>query len=279
MMYNKYLYVLLVATGLVVGCSKFSTTISHDPFGDATDQQTININTSEAGAPNAHCPAEMEEVRGSYCPNVVQNCLRWLDADTRPEANGGIGPMRCAEFEKPTKCIGDRTYMHFCMSKFEYPGTEGSYPRVGINYYEAKRIAETNGYRLCSKDEFNFACEGEEAHPYGYGDGFHRDAEICNIDKPWTDYNKFPPSSWNDRDAGLYQGVPSTSSSKCKSVFGIYNLNGNVDEILDSEGHKNVILSGGYWSVVRARCRPLTTSHSKDFSFYQIGFRFCSNVK
>ncbi len=140
-------------------------------------------------------------------------------------------------------------------------------------------MAKEAGYRLCTKAEFNFACEGEEARPYGYGDGFHRDAEICNIDKPWIDYSKFPPSSWNVLDGGIYQGVKSDPNSKCKSIFGIYNLNGNVDEILHSENTKNVILSGGYWGPVRTRCRPMTDSHGKDFNFYQIGFRMCSDIK
>ena len=225
------------------------------------------------------CPSDMIEVQGDYCPNVVQDCLRWLDKDQSPSANGGIGPMQCAEFKQPTECLSkNRIRMHFCMSKFEYPGTENSYPLVGIDYYEAKALAEQNGHRLCSKEEFNFACEGEGMHPYGYGDGFHRDSSICNIDKPWLDYTKYPKSSWNDHNGGLNQSVVSDSTSECKSVFGVYNLNGNVDEILDSEHSKNVILSGGYWSVVRSRCRPITDAHNKYFAFYQVGFRMCDNV-
>jgi formylglycine-generating enzyme required for sulfatase activity len=226
------------------------------------------------------CPENMVEVEGNYCPSVEQKCLRWLDADQSPTANGGIGPMRCAEFQKPSKCLSaHRKHLDFCMAKFEYPGTEGSYPLVGINYYQAKAMAEKDGNRLCTKEEFNFAGEGEDMKPYSYGDGFHRDATICNIDKPWIDYTKFPQSVWNDPDGGLYQAVKSDSNSKCVSEFSIYNLNGNVDEILNSEGHNNVILSGGYWAKVRDRMRPQTVSHGKDFAFYQIGFRECKDIK
>jgi formylglycine-generating enzyme required for sulfatase activity len=213
-----------------------------------------------------HCPDNMVEIDGDYCPNVQEICLKWLDTTQ----------MRCAEFKQPSTCLSkERKHLHFCMSKFEYPGTEGSYPLVGMDYYEAKEIAEKDGNRLCTKEEFNFACEGEDIHPYGYGDGFHRDSNICNIDKPWIDYGKFDQSSWNDPGGGLYQAVRSESVSLCKSDFGIYNLNGNVDEILDSEHSKNVVLSGGYWSTVRSRCRPTTDAHNKYFSFYQIGFREC----
>ena len=215
------------------------------------------------------CPPNMVRITGEYCPDVEEVCLKWIDKDH----------LRCEEFKQPSKCLSkNRKHMDFCMSKFEYPGVEGSYPLVDIDYFQAKKLAEDEGHRLCTKEEFNFACEGEDIHPYGYGDGFHRDANICNIDKPWVDYNKFPRSSWRDVSGGLNKSIPSDSNSLCKSWAGVYNINGNVDEILDSENSKNVILSGGYWSTIRSRCRPITNSHNKWFSFYQVGMRTCTNT-
>jgi formylglycine-generating enzyme required for sulfatase activity len=211
------------------------------------------------------CPEGMVEIEGDYCPTVIQTCLRWIDH------------LRCAEFAKPSQCMSKRKHLHYCMSKFEYPG-EGAYPIVGMDYYQAKAIAEKEGNRLCTEEEFNFACEGETMHPYGYGDGFHRDNQICNIDKRWIDYSLFSREDWNDQEMGLYQGVISDGKSLCRSVFGVYNLNGNVDEILDSEKHDNVVLSGGYWSTVRNRCRPKTIAHNKLFSFYNVGTRMCSDA-
>lgn len=228
------------------------------------------------------CGKGMIRVSGSYCPNVFEKCLRWLDKDKDPKKNWGIGPLRCAEFEKPTKCLSKtRKQLDFCMSVFEYPG-EGTYPLVGMDYYEAKKMAEKDGNRLCTVDEWNFACRGEHDHPYGYGDGFHRDDGSlgCNIDKEHIDYSKFPRSSWNDTNGGLYQGIRSDRTSHCVSDEGIYNLNGNVDEILDSEHDKNVILASGYWGQIRARCGAKTRDiHSKLFSFYQVGMRTCSDVR
>jgi hypothetical protein len=257
--------------------------VSFSYFESNSPVKGLNIQTELSNSltiPDTNnCPEHMIEVSGNYCPIVEEKCLRWLDSNTDPNSNGGEGPLRCAEFENPSKCLSPRKHLDFCMSKFEYPGTEGSFPLVGMDYYQAKTIAENDGNRLCTKEEFNFACEGEDIHPYGYGDGFHRDASICNIDRPWIDYAKFPQSAWNDHDAGLYQALRSDSSSLCKSVFGIFSLNGNVDEILDSEHVDHVILSGGYWSTVRNRCRPQTTGHNKYFGFYQLGMRECSNIK
>jgi sulfatase modifying factor 1 len=222
----------------------------------------------------------MIEVEGNYCQNVSETCLDWIDKDATPTSNSGIGHLRCATFKNPSICLSTtRKHLHFLMAKFEYPGTEGSYPLVGVNYYQAKSMAEKDGKRLCTEEEFNFACEGEEIHPYGYGDGYHRDSTICNIDKPWVDFNNYSPETWNDVGGGIYQAVKSSSNSKCKTTTGIININGNIDELLDSENSKNEVLSGGYWGPVRDRCLSKTKAHGKDFSFYQIGFRECANIK
>jgi formylglycine-generating enzyme len=212
------------------------------------------------------CPSNMMEIEGDYCPIVEQKCLKWID------------DKRCAEFQEPSTCLSSRKHLHYCMAKFEYPGAEGSYPIVGINYYQAKELVEKESNRLCTVEEFNFACEGEQMFPYGYGNGYRRDAEACNIDKPWINYTNYHKDQWNDLNAGLYQGVRSDGNSQCKSWSGVYNLNGNVDEILSSDGVDYVILSGGYWGPVRDRCRPKTIAHDKGFAFYQISTRACSDI-
>lgn len=269
---------MLVLLGLTVG--SVEDRASNLKNKQSTEPTTIVLDNDDLDDLD-NCPDNMVEVSGNYCPRVSQKCLHWEDKDISPEANGGEGPLRCAEFESPSICLSkERIYMHFCISKFEYPGTEDSYPLVGIDYYQAKMLAEKDGNRLCKKEEFNFACEGEDIHPYSYGDGYHRDTnnQVCNINRPWIDFTKFPRSAWNDLTAGLNQSIKSDSNSLCKSVFGVYNMNGNVDEILDSEGHKNMILSGGHWNNVRSRCRPITSGHDKLFSSYSLGTRFCRDI-
>ena len=43
------------------------------------------------------------EIQGSYCPNVSEKCIKWLDTDISPTANGGMGPLRCAPREISVK--------------------------------------------------------------------------------------------------------------------------------------------------------------------------------
>lgn len=57
-------------------------------------------------------------------------------------------------------------------------------------------------------------------------------------------------------------------------------MTGNVDEWVVNESGRPFKsgLKGGYWGPVRDRCRPMTTAHGEEFSFYQIGFRCCSDA-
>ena len=226
------------------------------------------------------CPAGTKLVSGMFCPEVEQKCLRWLDKDQRPEANFGIGPLRCAEFAPP-KCLSKtRKRMEFCMDEFEWPNKFGELPPVGMSWYDAEKQCKSAGKRLCTADEWTFACEGPDVKPYPYGDGRHRDDTICNIDKPSMDPST-PRSEWPKH----YRGVPSGSMEKCVSWADIHDMTGNVDEWVNNVGGRTdgdpyfSGLKGGYWGPVRTRCRPMTTVHGPGHSFYQNGFRCCASAR
>jgi formylglycine-generating enzyme len=223
-----------------------------------------------------NCPDGMLEVEGDWCPEVEQKCLRYID----PE---GVFPRRCAEFAPTSKCTGKTSKRHFCIDRFEWPNKAGENPVVMKTWYEAKDACTASGKRLCGDSEWTVACEGQDRLPYPYG--YDRNSEACNIDKPHPDVNEKALGS-NDpkvRDAEakrLWQGEPSGSRSSCVSPYGVFDMTGNVDEwVVNEEGkpYKSG-LKGGYWGPVRDRCRPMTTIHSEGFSFYQIGFRCCSDV-
>lgn len=203
-------------------------------------------------------------------------CTKWINREY---------PERCASFDKQRWSEVAATYatrpLHFCIDRFEYPNQQGAYPVIFVNYDEAEETCEAEGKRLCNEDEWTFACEGEEALPYPYG--FVRDAEACVIDKKWRAFNTAAMHP-RDGDAArgemdrLWQGVPSGSQPKCKSPFGVYDMTGNIDEWTTSTRPGRVsILKGGYWGPVRTRCRPSTRSHDENHTFYQQGFRCCSD--
>ena len=218
------------------------------------------------------CSKGMVEVEGDYCPFIEQKCLRWLDPETK---------MRCAEFAPTEKCTGKTVHKKFCVDQYEWPNKPGEKPLIMKTWYQAKDACASTGKRLCGETEWTLACEGQERLPYPYG--YARNSEACNIDKPHPDVDEKAianPATREAEVARLWQGEPSGSREACVSPYGVHDMTGNVDEWVVNEGGKPYKsgLKGGYWGPVRDRCRPMTTAHNEEFSFYQIGFRCCSDV-
>jgi formylglycine-generating enzyme required for sulfatase activity len=251
-------------------------------------QETTDAAEGTRGA----CGTGMVEVKGRMKMDPSKNhfsadtveemqkttCTKWLQREY---------PERCSEFDRE-KWLGiskelPTKDMHFCIDRFEYPNQKGEYPWIMVSWYEAEDLCADEGKRLCSEDEWTFSCEGEEAMPYPYG--YTRDSTACVIDQPWR---AFSEAAMRPRDGAaamaemdrLWQGVPSGSEPRCKSVFGVYDLTGNVDEWTRTsrEGERPSILKGGYWGPVRTRCRPTTRSHDENHIFYQQGLRCCADV-
>jgi sulfatase-modifying factor enzyme 1 len=238
--------------------------------------------TDAAEGNRGSCPAGMVEVKGkmrvTWMGDELQKsiCSRWINRKF---------PERCASFDKDKweairAKLGTKD-MSFCIDRFEYPNRKGEYPVIYVNWHESNKFCENEGKRLCTEEEWTFACEGEEALPYPYG--YDRDDQACLVDKPWR---PFDPTAYRGRKAALireldslWQGVPSGSLPKCKSPFGVYDLTGNVDEYTKSMSPVGspAILKGGYWGPVRTRCRPTTRAHGPEHAFYQQGFRCCRN--
>lgn len=207
----------------------------------------------------------------------LQSCTKWIDRKW---------PERCAAYDRDRWIALSKDlptqHLHFCIDRFEYPNRRGEYPIIMVSWYEARDACKAEGKRLCTEDEWTFACEGEEATPYP--NGYVRDPEACLNDRPWRPFHgdALVPRSGEgarlelDR---LWQGLPSGARPLCKSTFGVYDMTGNVDEWTRSSipGERPSVLKGGYWGPVRTRCRPATKAHDESHLFYQQGFRCCAD--
>ena len=255
---------------------------------------TETTETTDAAEGNrGSCPRGMIEVTGNqkqdpsatgyYDKNSVEElqkttCTRWINREF---------PERCAKFDRDkwlevSKELKTKP-MHFCIDRFEYPNQKGVFPIIMVNWTESQALCEEQGKRLCDENEWTFACEGDEATPYPYG--YERDSTACISDQTWKPYNgaSFSPREGDAARAEmdkLWQGKASGAQPRCKSPFGVYDMTGNVDEWTRSAraGERPTILKGGYWGPVRTRCRPSTRSHDENHTFYQQGFRCCSDV-
>ncbi len=231
-------------------------------------QSSISLPTRPP--PATACPSDMREVRGDYCPLASPRCEQWL--------NRGQG--RCARFAPASACRVKRQPKHFCVDRFEFPNQPGVLPVVMVNWFEAAAACGQLGKRLCTDSEWTFACEGEEQLAYPYGDA--RDAAACNIDRSYRfpDFNAFDSVSRVGAEVERLDQRVASGALRCESPFGVRDLTGNVDEWVVNESGKPYPsgLKGGYWGPIRARCRPMTTTHNQWFRFYQVGFRCCADA-
>jgi hypothetical protein len=231
------------------------------------------------------CPPDMLLVDGLYCPFVAHRCDEYVDGDSR--AGGGEGDTRrCRRYRDELLCDGAPSRLHFCIDRYEYPNLEGVNPVVMVDYDQAGAACAAEGKRLCEHDEWSYACEGERTWPYPYG--LERDPSACNIDRrmPTPDVQALSrPRDVAGEVARLDQRVASGALARCVSPFGVHDMTGNVDEWVHfRDGHERDKpyfsgLKGGHWGPIRARCRPMTTSHSRHFRFYQVGFRCCADAR
>jgi formylglycine-generating enzyme required for sulfatase activity len=172
---------------------------------------------------------------------------------------------RCLRYEAPSVCASkQRRPMRFCMDRYEWPNQKGELPALLVSWVDAKKQCEAIGKRLCTEDEFNFACEGEEMLPYTYG--FERDPTKCNIDRPYRKREKklfkyarcMKDPVCKAELEKLDQRLPTGSLPACVSPFGVYDLNGNINEWVFRPKEKPPSrsgLKGGWWGPVRGRCR------------------------
>jgi formylglycine-generating enzyme len=253
----------------------------------ATTESEEPAVTDAAEGTRGACPTGMIEVQGSMHVDSERGSVEYLQDSVCTDWISRDFPERCAKFDQPRweKIVADLPVRqhHFCVDRFEYPDRKGAYPVIAITWREAGAVCEARGARLCTEDEWTFACEGEGAWPYPTG--FVRDEQACVVDRPWKLFDerrlavRDSPMALAEIDY-VWQGEPSGSRPRCRSPFGLYDTTGNVDEWTHSVEHEGYqsILKGGYWGPVRARCRASTRAHNEDFYFYQQGFRCCTDA-
>lgn len=240
--------------------------------------------TSASAAPSSPppCPENMAFVQGSFCPQVERRCLR-------KETNKPNHLEICHEFAEETRCIAPEEPRAFCIDRYEYPNQQGAHPAWMVSWWDAEATCRAEGKRLCHESEWIMACEGPQRTPFPYG--WARDQEACNIDNIYITprlnemYSSRPEVASREL-ARLDQSTPSGAMARCKSGYGVHDMTGNFDEWVTRDDMprgkdkgKWAALKGGAWGHVRNACRPRTTSHSPEFTYYFISFRCCADAQ
>jgi hypothetical protein len=225
---------------------------------------------SETGAPDETEPTESETER-----------------ETEPDSEPGCPPGMA---NLGAFCI-DRWEAHLVAhSPYEVPdedgiadAAEGVMPQGYISGDVAAAACDNAGKRLCTVEEWMYACEGEEARTYPYGDAYDPDA--CNDTRsshPVVDYWGDDPDMWDSEhmnDPGINQQPdtvdPAGANPDCVTPDGVYDLHGNLHEwVSDPDG----TFKGGFYvdAVINgAGCSYTTTAHGFTYHDYSTGFRCC----
>jgi hypothetical protein len=144
---------------------------------------------------------------------------------------------------------GSADVVAFCVERFESPG-EGKPPDVNVSQTTAAEGCASRGRRLCSGDEWERACRGEDLATYPYGPGYIKGK--CNVDR-------------DVRGALALVG----SHPACVSAAGALDMSGNAAEWtaeLYTRGGSAMDLSLGRCSDRRLRT---------DRAYSDVGYRCC----
>lgn len=224
------------------------------------------------------CPPDMVFVDTSYCDDVGLSCQK-------SEYEKANHLTICHRFAPGQKCLSEERRQRYCIDPYEYPNEKGGHPPVNVSAYDGAALCAEKGKRLCYESEWVAACEGPEKLPFPYG--LERSSKMCNIDNryiaPSLERAHSPNASIREAELKrLDQSVSSGSMETCKSGFGVYDLTGNFDEWVLTEHDRKTSgwagLKGGAWGHVRNACRPITTSHPPQFTYYFISFRCCKDA-
>jgi sulfatase modifying factor 1 len=137
--------------------------------------------------------------------------------------------------------------------------------------------------RLCTHDEWTFACRGESQTKYPYGSEYQ--TGVCNVWRtthPAAKLHDNASAGHSDPRLGLVKAddgplLRTTGSTKtCVSRWGkdaIYDMVGNADEWIDDPDGTFV---GGFFSrSTKEGCDSIVTVHPFIHWDYSIGLRCC----
>ena len=155
----------------------------------------------------------------------------------------------------------------------------GVKPWHTIKWEDADAACESIGWRLCSGEELQRACGGEDDQAYAYGETF--EAGGCNVREAYSVDDGKPP-----REA------PCGAFERCESPSGGFDLNGNLwewtNERDDSDPRARVYQGAG-WRTIAQRHQDSnqqcdTTTRIPGFSATSyanpdVGFRCCRRAQ
>ncbi|MFW5960435.1 MAG: formylglycine-generating enzyme family protein, partial [Chitinivibrionales bacterium] len=114
-----------------------------------------------------------------------------------------------------------KPFFKVCIDRYEYPNKEEAVPKGGLTFEQAREICRRQGKRLCTDEEWQWACSGVEGYTYTYGHVMEED--VCNREG---------------------EKEPSGEREGCMSKFGVYDMTGNLFEWVAARNGSPLLMGG-----------------------------------
>ena len=276
---------------------------------------------STGGATLSACPPEMANIDNKYCIDKWEATV--VDKNTEAEASPHYIPLRTgpitADYQYnqfvnrettpagyPMPERGAEANANFVAMAVSVPG---KIPASFVTREAAKQACNQNaGKRLCTQQEWYKSCAGPDgpsflqaAYPYGstYQGG------KCNvaIASPWPPSVIGRTSNGNDMmdpRIGTVEGTngqlmkqPTGAFSECSNSYGVFDMVGNVHEIVadtapgsQCSGGQCAVFVGSHYArpgqgqtPESQGCQEDTTAHDQvGYTDYSVGFRCCATL-
>jgi hypothetical protein len=111
-----------------------------------------------------------------------------------------------------------------------------------VNQDAASRACQAAGKRLCTAQEWLVGCGGLDGLDYAYGGSY--DPDVCNGIDTYCECDPYP-HCYDDCGAAFHV-MPTGSFAGCTNAFGIYDINGNVWEVVASDDGLDHYRGGAY---------------------------------
>ncbi len=209
-----------------------------------------------------------------------------------------------ADYMVPIYKEGDENSAKVCVDVFEFPNRPCELPVVWVAPSRANEICKIQGKRLCTQDDWVLSCRGNPDGPdlqdYAYGNDLDLDA--CHTKGERA--AKCDPSSVKTTWATCPTNTaPAGSFPRCRSRFGVFDLHGNVAEIMqrwDVDRERTVTqLKGSAFFYEKISMRPKDPPNKQKYPdhcahdprwhvenldtaghmMYHLGFRCCKDMQ
>lgn len=230
-------------------------------MGDEVSQPNAGIREPPG---NDGCPAGMARIAGTRV------CIDRWEAHLVVEMSDGTTRPWSPYFNPEARRIRARS-------------APGAVPQGYINGFQAAQACVAAGKRLCTRWQWQRACQGERPRDYPYGQ--HRLEGACNDHRtrhPLIEYFDSKDSwIWKEMEHPCINQLPSSllrtgEKTECVTPDGVHDLVGNLHEWVDDP--KGTFL-GGFYVDARENgegCRYTTVAHGAEHWDYSTGFRCCA---